>query len=47
MDGLFIYQSDVDLSLQEVFNRFMKEKECANLAPDSISYYKRCFISFR
>jgi len=47
MEGIFFNTGNTDLSAQEVFNRFIKEKECANLAPDTIAYYHRCFVSFR
>ena len=47
MEKLFINQVNSDLSMQEVFDRFTKEKECANVAHDTIYYYKRCFNSFR
>jgi len=47
MEGLFIEQGSAELSLQEVFSRFIKEKECENLATDTISYYRRCLKSFR
>lgn len=36
-----------DISIEQVFEKFLKIKECSNVAPDTISYYQRCFKSFK
>ena len=47
MQGLFINQNSSDLSAQEIFERFLMEKECMNSSPETLKYYRDCFTAFR
>ena len=47
MDGLSIQMGDAELSVQEVFDRFIREKKGVNLSPDTLQNYQDCFKSFR
>lgn len=40
-------ERNIEISLNQVFEKFMKIKECSNVAPDTISFYHRCFKSFQ
>ena len=46
MEKLFINRNVKVLSVQEVFERFLRDRECSNVSPHTISYYERCFKSF-
>jgi hypothetical protein len=47
MDGLFIQMGNADSSAQEVYDRFIREKEGGNLSQATLMYYQACFKSFR
>jgi len=46
MEKLFIARNVKVLSLQEVFNRFLRDRECSNVSSYTLAYYERCFKSF-
>jgi len=46
MEKLFINRGGTALSVQELFDRFLRDRECSNVSPYTISYYERCFKSF-
>lgn len=47
MQRIFMQEKPSDISIEQVFEKFLKVKECSNVAPDTISYYQRCFKSFK
>jgi len=47
MEGLFIQMGNADLSTQEVFERFIREKKATNRSEDTLQYYYDCLKSFR
>jgi hypothetical protein len=47
MEGIFINMSNSDSSTQEIYNRFIREKEGENLSQATLMYYYDCFKSFR
>ena len=46
MEKLFINRSVKVLSVQELFDRFLRDRVCSNVSPYTIGYYERCFKSF-
>jgi len=46
MEKLFIQSNAKILPLSEVFDMFLRVKQCTNLSEYTISYYERCFKSF-
>jgi len=46
MEKLFINRNVKALSVQEVFSRFLRDRECSNVSPYTIGYYERCYKSF-
>ncbi len=46
MEKLRIRQGTENLTVQELFERFLRDREISNVAPDTIIYYRNCFISF-
>ena len=46
MEKLFIQSNEKILPLSEVFDMFLRVKQCTNLSEYTISYYERCFKSF-
>ena len=46
MERLFVNRDSKDLTISEVFEMFIRAKQCANLSQYTITYYKGCFSSF-